>query len=450
MRPDTYFKGKRVLVMGLGLLGGGVETTRWLLKHGARVTVTDLRDKKTLEPSIKALGKGRKITWVLGRHRDADFRAADIVVVNPGVSKNSRYLKIAQRAGAILENEASLFFRFCKNPVIGITGTRGKTTTAIWTHHFLKKKYPQAVLTGNVAQDSLLKVLDRLDGESPVVAEFSSFQLEFLPSVKKSPQIAVWTNLMRDHLNRYPTMRVYAREKENIFRYQRRDNVLIVSASVLGSIHVRTRGRKILYDKMRLPVSVPKNFAGKWGLHNIANLKAALWAAHEAGVPWKTLKDAIPSLPFLKFRQEIILRRRGLEVINDTTATTPDGTIAALKKFRTRRRVPIILIAGGTDKELDYAEWARVVTRAVRPLNLILLEGSATQKMIEALPRKFFPVMLLPSLEECVKEARDRAGQLKSARILFSPGAASFEEFKNEFDRGEKFNVLARRYFGRR
>src|SRR3989344_3617714 len=235
MRPDEYLKGKRVLVMGLGLLGGGVETTRWLLRHGARVTVTDLRDKKTLTPSIKALGKGRNITWVLGRHRDADFRAADIVVVNPWVSKNSRYLKIAQKSWAVLENETSLFLRFCKNPVIGITGTRGKTTTATWTHHFLKKKYPRAVLTGNVAKDSLLKVLDRLDGRSPVIAELSSFRLEFLPPAKRSPHIAVWTNLMRDHLNRYPTMRAYAREKENIFKYQRREEVLIVSASMLGS-----------------------------------------------------------------------------------------------------------------------------------------------------------------------------------------------------------------------
>ena len=148
MTPSEYLKNKKVLVMGLGLLGGGIATTKWLVKHGAKVTVTDLKSRADLSSSIKALGSAaKKIKLVLGKHNESDFKNNQIIVVNPAVPKESPYLKIAREAGAILENEASLFFRFCKNPIIGVTGTRGKTTTANWILHFLKQKFPNSVLT---------------------------------------------------------------------------------------------------------------------------------------------------------------------------------------------------------------------------------------------------------------------------------------------------------------
>src|SRR3989344_1742392 len=207
MTPNEYLKNEKVLVMGLGLLGGGIATVKWLVKHGAKVTVTDLKSRADLRDSIKSLGPSRRrIRFVLGKHLVSDFKSHPVVVVNPAVPRESPFLKIAHENGAILENEASLFFRFCKNPVIGITGTRGKTTTANWVHHFLKQKYPESVLAGNSSDNPVLKALAELDGSSPVVVELSSWHLELLPGVKRSPHIAVITNLYPDHLNRYKNL----------------------------------------------------------------------------------------------------------------------------------------------------------------------------------------------------------------------------------------------------
>ncbi|MFZ2603481.1 MAG: Mur ligase family protein, partial [Candidatus Omnitrophota bacterium] len=230
MTPKEYLEDKKMLVMGLGLLGGGIATTKWLIKHGAKVTVTDLKDKKTLASSIKALGHGAKrARFVLGKHDEKDFKNNEIIVVNPAVPKESKFLKIARDNGARFENEASLFFRFCKNPVIAVTGTRGKTTTVNWIHHFLKQKYPNSVLTGNSSDNPMLKVLDGLDGKSPVVAELSSWHLELLPQSGKSARVAVITNLLPDHLNRYKNLSEYASAKANIFKHQTKDDFLILN-----------------------------------------------------------------------------------------------------------------------------------------------------------------------------------------------------------------------------
>jgi UDP-N-acetylmuramoylalanine--D-glutamate ligase len=194
MTPDEYLKGKKVLVMGLGFTSG-TQNVKWLVKHGASVTVTDLWPRGNPQDAIKKMGStAKKIRLTIGKYDKKDFRSCDVLFVNPSVSYNDPYVAFARKNGALIENELTLFLRFAKNTVIGITGTRGKTTTATWTHCLLKRKFPRAVLTGNVAQESFLAVLDTLDSTSPVVAELSSFQLELLPEVKKSPHVAVITN----------------------------------------------------------------------------------------------------------------------------------------------------------------------------------------------------------------------------------------------------------------
>ncbi|MDO8751933.1 MAG: Mur ligase family protein, partial [Candidatus Wolfebacteria bacterium] len=158
-------RGKKVLVMGLGLLGGGVATTKWLVKQGARVTVTDLKTRKELLPSIKALGlAAKKVRFVLGRHDEEDFRAHDYIVVNPGVPKESPYLKIAKRAHIRIINDAVLFFEYLpkENPIIAVTGTRGKTTTTNWIAHLLRARWPNVRAAGNTPENPLLKELERI------------------------------------------------------------------------------------------------------------------------------------------------------------------------------------------------------------------------------------------------------------------------------------------------
>ena len=463
MKPN--FRGKKVLVMGLGLLGGGLATTKWLLKHGAKVTVTDLKSREVLKPTIKSLGPlVRKIKLVLGKHQEDNFKINDIVVVNPAVPRESKYLTIARRAGARIENDASLFFKFCKNPVVAVTGTRGKTTTVNWIYHLLRKKYPRTVLAGNSSDVSLLRALDRLDGKTPVVVELSSWQLELLPQAWKSrpegapsgPHIAVITNIFRDHLNRYPSMKSYALAKANIFLDQAQNDFVLLNKNNLWTKffqELKPRSRIVYFP---VPIGLnPEKFKRVYGLHNFYNLNVAIIVARHFGVSGQEIKKALKTLPQIKFRQETILKRKNFEIINDTTATTPEATIAALERFS---RPPaggekLILIAGGTDKKLDFSEWAKIVKKYVRPENLYLLNGSATKKMVRVLQRigyfKNSKPQLFEELAEIIKRIKNHELRIRQRNgrkeavipnsifvILFSPGAASFEKFKNEFDRG--------------
>ncbi|MBI4034203.1 MAG: UDP-N-acetylmuramoyl-L-alanine--D-glutamate ligase [Candidatus Brennerbacteria bacterium] len=442
--------------MGLGLLGGGVATAKWLVKDGAKVTVTDLKTRRELGPSVRSLGPvAKSVRFVLGRHLAPDFRKNEIVVVNPGVPRESKYLKIAQTHGAKLENEASIFFRACRNPVVAVTGTRGKTTTATWIHHLLKKKYPKTVLTGNSSDNPMLAALVKLDGRSPVVVELSSWHLELLPKSGKAPHVAVITNLYPDHLNRYPSMRSYALAKANVFSNQSDDDFLLLNKTSPWTKFFR--GRKPRSRVVYFPADVGfdlEKFKKTHGFHNFYNLNVAALVARHFGVPLTRVKSALKTLPQVRFREETIIKRRNIEVVNDTTATTPEATIAALKRFGSSGR--LILITGGTDKKLNFKEWARDVKKYVKPENLFLLNSTATKKMVRELKiigyfRKSKPQIFetLPLILHSVKKKLNAKRSTLKPVVLFSPGATSFEKFKNEFDRGEQFNRLAKKYFSR-
>ena len=211
-------------------MGGGVATTKWLVKHGAKVTVTDMRSRVQLKSSIKQLGvTANKIKLVLGEHREVDFKTSDIIVVNPAVPRESKYLAIAKKHGARLENEASLFFRYSRNPIIAVTGTRGKTTTVNWILFLLKQKFLNAKLTGNSSDQPMLGILDSLDGKTPVIAELSSWHLELLNQSGRAPEITLITNIYPDHLNRYSSVKDYASAKANIFKNQKKGDFLILN-----------------------------------------------------------------------------------------------------------------------------------------------------------------------------------------------------------------------------
>ena len=449
------FKNKKVLVMGLGVLGGGLATTKWLVKHGAKVTVTDLKTKQELAPSIRKLGKlAKRIKFTLGRHLISDFQQNEIIVVNPGVPKESKYLKIAKKNGAQLENEASIFFRVCRNPIIAVTGTRGKTTTVNWIFHLLKTKYKKTVLTGNSSDNPMLGVLDGLDGKNPVVVELSSWQLELLPRSNRAPHIAVITNIYRDHMNRYKTMRAYALAKANISKNQNKNDYLILNKNNQWTnffLKLKPKSKTLYFQDNKITSkSFQKEFGAVYGKHNLDNLNIALLVAKLTGVSNNVIKRAIKELPQVKFRQEEIIKNKKFRVINDSTATSPDATIAAIKRFASPPAGgEVILITGGTDKNLEFGEWAKVVKKHIRPENLYLLNGSATKKIIKELQKiKYFKKekpQLFENLSVLLKTMKLKVKIYKPPIIiLFSPSSTSFEKFKNEFDRGEKFNLYSK------
>ncbi len=484
---NTLFGGTKALVMGLGLHGGGVATTKWLVRHGARVTATDKRTKDVLGPSLRAL-RTTPVQFVLGEHRERDFRVNDLIVVNPAVPRESAYLKIATQSGKRIENDASLFFRYTTNPVIAVTGTRGKTTTTLWVATLLQKKYPNVRPSGNTPDNAFLKEFERVHKDSvPVVAEMSSWQLEYLPSGGRAPHVAVITNLYPDHLNRYEGIKDYANAKANIFTQQKPDDFLVLNydnawtpyflkkkpnallfftstkplEKGLHGLFVRRGMLVFRFDGMEQKLFSIKKFVALRGAHNLENLMHAVLAVKlfDSAIS-VTERDAL-RLPTPKMRQEEVYKKGSIRVINDSCATSPDGVVAAILRFAKQESVGasalggsqnLILIAGGTDKELEFTDLASVIKKHIPSDHLILLEGSATTKLLtslhrQKLSRRGLDKKALKNLYSCVSEAFRVAKSLKGkTTILFSPGAASFEKFLHEFDRGEQFNKLVKKY----
>lgn len=482
---DKFIKNKKILLMGLGILGGGVSTALWLLKHNANLTITDLKSKKDLNESLKKLKKYLpKIKLVLEYHHKNDFKNNNIIVINPGVPlKNNPYLKIAKKNKRLIENEISLFFRFNKNPVIAVTGTRGKTTTVNWIAHLLKIKYKKVLSGGNTPNNPVLSFIDKLKSDIPLVLELSSFQLELLKENNSYPKIAVITNLYKDHLNRYSDIKEYAKVKSKIFQNQKNNDYLILNYDNKWTKYfLSLKPKSCVYFVSRHPLPRNKNgifnnknkiyfqanrkkelvlkaniFLKQWGEHNLENLMFAILSAKLFGLSFSQMKKQISTLPQIKFRQEKIFQNKKLFVINDSSATSPEATIAALKRFarltfskkklgglKQYKNSGLILITGGTDKNLEFKELAEEIKKTILPKNLVILNGSASKKLIKELNKikysnKYF---VFESLKECFCYSLYQRKQKKRSIILFSPAAASFEKFKNEFDRAEQFNKL--------
>ncbi|MDZ4221725.1 MAG: UDP-N-acetylmuramoyl-L-alanine--D-glutamate ligase [Patescibacteria group bacterium] len=429
--------GKKILLLGLGLHGGGAATARWLHKHGAALVVSDLRNKKILEPSINTLAKHAGITYVLGKHREKDVQWADYIVYNPGVPKESKYLQLARRLNKPVYNEASLFFDRCRAPIIAVTGTRGKSTTAALIAAMCKKKNPRTVLAGNIKTAFMLDVLDRATRNHLVVLELSSWQLEGLNIVRGAPHIAVVTNLYPDHLNRYKSLVQYFNSKKEIFRHQTGEHVLVLNGddALLAAWIKEADSRAVFFSKKLSPEDRALikgiHFNGE---HNLENSLAAAAVARLCGVSKAAIKSVLKNPPVLAGRQEVLGFKKGVTYVNDTTATTPEAGIAGLKRFGANGK-RIILIAGGADKKLVFGEWAAAVKRHCKAV--FLLSGDASVKQKKALTG--FKKVDAGHHDLSVLTAAAAASAKKGDIILFSPASASFNLWLHEFDRGDSF-----------
>ena len=433
---EVPLSGRRVVVMGLGLHGGGVAMVRYLCGRGARVLATDLRDRQTLAPSLRALAD-LDVEYVLGEHRDQDFAGADLVIRNPAVPEDSPYLVAARAAGVPIEMEMGLFFAgFDRDRIVGVTGTRGKTTTATFIHHALAAAGRPAVLAGNM-RISAVGLLDELKSESIVVLELSSWQLEGLVQHEVSPAWAVVTNVLEDHLDRYRDRDAYAEAKRTILAFQRHDDLAVLNrgnpytvgfaASASGRVAWFSESDPVPgWDRARIA-----------GEHNRANLAAASKVLSDLGLSDAEIASAVASFPGVAYRQEVIARRRGIVWVNDTTSTTPDATIAALHALAP----PFVWIAGGSEKHLDFAALARLAVEKRGQLRaVVMLPGAASERLAASLPG--LAVHSVATMDEAVRtaDALARPGDT----VLLSPACASFGLFLNEFDRGDQFNAQVR------
>jgi UDP-N-acetylmuramoylalanine--D-glutamate ligase len=422
-----FFQGKKITMLGLGVLGRGAGVAKFLAECGAQLTITDLKTKKDLAPSLTRLKKFKGITYVLGAHDMADFQNADMIIKAAGVPFDSEYINEAKKRGIPVEMDASCFAKFFKGTIIGVTGTRGKTTTTFLIHEILKKAKKKVYLGGNIQGVATLPLLKKVKKGDIVLCELDSWQLQGFGDAKVSPQIAIFTNFYEDHMNYYGgDMKRYFGDKANIFLYQKKDDVLICGEGVGSSI--TTKSKKITAKKE----DIPRNWKLKLrGEHNRENASYAYHAGKVLGMPESVIKKVLETFPGVPGRLELIGAHKGVHFCNDTTATVPLATQNAICALEEK---PIILITGGTDKNLKYEDLAKDITRSVK--ELVFLPGTATEKIKKSLPQKF-RYKETRSMKEAVSYAFKKAK--KGDVILLSPGAASFGLFKNEYDRGEKF-----------
>ena len=473
-----FFTDKKVLIMGLGRFGGGVDVAEFAARAGARVIVTDLAPAAQLSDSIDKLEEFPDIEFHLGSHDSADFKQADIIIANPAVPCDNEFLELARRNNKFVTSQINIFFELCPAKIIGITGANGKSTTAALTDHLLKNttyeirhtSYENVWLSGNIGNQPLLTILDKIKADDLVVLELSSFQLEQLAEIRKAPKVALLTNLTPNHLDRHGTFADYCAAKENIFKFQvRRVGFSPPNKTWWGKPHPTENSpavsifnaedkiaaewfEKYSRDADRICIrfstdDVSKEIRDSFtlpGRANLSNLAAAIAIAKYFRIDDNSIKNSLPEFKALPHRLEFVRRINGVSWYNDSIATTPQSAIAALEAFDQ----PKIIIAGGYDKNLSFDEFGeKIATNA----KAAILMGQTAHKIasaikghkgIRAQEHEGTRVEIVDSLAQAVRLANRLAES--GDVVLLSPACASYDMFDNFQHRGEQFCRLVK------
>ena len=474
---EKEFKGMEVLVMGLGLNGGGIESALFLARHGAKVSITDLKDERALAPSLELLRASTDypFRYILGEHNITDFKQADLVIKNPGVPINSPYLQAARR----IATDISIFLAFAPSRIIAITGSKGKSSTASAFHWVLAKARETGLLPGlvhlggNIAL-SPLKVLDTLGPEDDMVLELSSWQLGDLQGEYEGllkPRIAILTAIMPDHQDRYSSMELYVADKKRIYRNQNRGDATIIQDGPWGRIFCDETGGRPIMAWEEAPAS---GSAGGWlggpqgpgfarlerhqkelevvpaqllvpGRYHKMNCLTAALGLLDLGLESRFIRESLGSFPGIEHRLEFFMEAEGVFYYNDSAATIPEAAAAATEAFEE----PIVLVCGGTDKSLNFQPLAAAIGDASRRSALrvlILLAGTGSDKLMPLLAQEGIPYLgPFRSIMTAAYAAKDRAQP--GDRVILSPGCTSFGMFANEFDRGFKWKDAVRQVY---
>jgi UDP-N-acetylmuramoylalanine--D-glutamate ligase len=442
-----FLKGKRVLIMGLGRFGGGLDSAFFAAKAKAHVCITDLASKVDLEESLKKL-KGYDIRFRLGEHCEEDFRQAEILIVNPAVPPDNKYIEIAKKQGCLVTSQIELFFQLCPARIIGITGANGKSTTTSLTAHILRFAggqqevgFNNVWLGGNIGHQPLLDIVDEINKDDLVILETSNFQLEQLSRIHAAPHIALITNLTPNHLDRHGTFEAYCQVKEGIFRFQTSQNGLL-PISIFNKEDKITRewyakyrkeaSRRCLTfsaedvrDEFRQAFRLP-------GRANQSNLSAALSITSCFQVEPEYILKAIKTFKGLPNRCQFVAETRGVRWYDDSKATTPVSTMAALNGMDE----PKILIAGGYDKQIGFEDLGNCIARRAKACVLI---GQTAPKIAKAVKSASLECVIrqADSMEQAVKLSYGLADP--GDVVLMSPACASYDMFKNYIQRSEAF-----------
>lgn len=453
----NLWQGKHVLI--LGAARQGVALARFMVQHGAHVTINDKQPLEQLMGSQQALA-GYPVQWVAGSHPVELLDTADVVCVSGGIPLTLPLVVEARLRGIPITNDTQIFLDQTPAKVVGITGSAGKTTTttlvgriaqAACSDGTSEKPYRKIWVGGNIGTP-LINDLDGMTKDDLVILELSSFQLEILT---RSPDIAAVLNITPNHLDRHGTMEAYIEAKAQILHFQRDHDIAILNREDPGSWDLRDRVRGLLYTFGKTPSQdyVGTFQDGEWitywngekltpllpteeialrGEHNIMNVLAACAIGLSAGLPDWACRVGVSGFKGVAHRLEFVRRWHGADWYNDSIATAPERSMAAIRSFDE----PLVLLVGGRDKNLPWQEFAKL---AIQRARYLILFGEAAEKIERALydvgSQVMPPIARCKNLEEAVQVAAEvaQAGDV----VLLSPGGTSFDEFRDFEERGE-------------
>jgi len=446
---NGFFAGKTVVVMGLGRFGGGIDTAKFAAGSAKKVIVTDMAKESELAKSVAALKGIANIEFHLGGHLEEDFRNCDVVISNPAVPPENKYLKIARDSGREITSQINIFFAVCPAMKIAITGANGKSTTTSLTAHLLKAGLGQAGyaftnvwLGGNIGNEPLLTILDQIKPTDAVVLELSSFQLEHLAQTQRMPDVSLITNLTPNHLDRHGTFENYCRAKEYMFEMQKLDGCRPAVSVFNGDDKIsREWYTKYKNDKGRICYltgadDVDGKFAAVFplpGRANLENLAGAFAIAKHFGVSDERIIESLGKFISLPHRLELCGTVDGVRYYNDSIATTPVSVIVALDAFKE----PKVIIAGGYDKHIPFDELGREMAKKAKAVVLIGQTAKAISEAIRNGGGATFDISFADSLENAIKAARAKAD--RGDVVIMSPACASYDMFENFQQRGNMF-----------
>jgi len=470
----TDWKGKRVLI--LGAARQGLALARWLALHGAHVTLSDMRNADELKLVRDSLAE-YQINWALGGHPLELLDTTDVLCPSGGVPLTLPIVAEAVSRGIPLSNDSQIFMEVVPCKTIGITGSAGKTTTATLVGRMAKIAYqkaevrmrnaenssfitrsdPSAFIGGNIG-DPLLNYVDTMQADDIAILELSSFQLD---QMSISPNIAAILNITPNHLDRHGTMEAYTAAKARILEFQSKDGTAVLGCDDQGAWSLRDKvqgklltfslhdldkglngtylhdGMLNLHDGNTNRPLMPREKILLRGDHNVSNVLAAFAVGHAAGFPLDAMLEAVEDFHGVPHRLELVRELHGVRWYNDSIATAPERSLAAIRAFDE----PIVLLLGGRDKDLPWEDLLRLVSERV---DHVVLFGEAAEKIQKTvnslgLRKKRFTVACANGLHEAILKAAEVAES--GDVVLLAPGGTSFDEFKDFAERGERFRV---------
>ncbi len=450
------WKGKSVTI--LGAARQGLALARWLSRHGAKVTLSDKRPEAELASARASMQDLPQVTWVVGGHPLELLDHTDLLCLSGGVPLTLPIVKEASRRGIPLSNDTQIFMEAVPCRTIGITGSAGKTTTSTLVGRMAKDAYGDKAFVGGNIGDPLINYLDQMQPEDVAILEISSFQLE---QMTISPNLAAILNITPNHLDRHGTMQAYTAAKARILDFQKSGDAAVLNREDIATWNLRGRVKGRLYSfgfgKMEEAaegtyyqegilylyqhrVDIPllrRDQIQLRGSHNVMNVLAAFAIGDAAGFPLDAMLAAAEEFRGVAHRLEFVRELHGVNWYNDSIATAPERTAAAIHSFDE----PIVLLLGGRDKDLPWEDLAGLIHQRVEH---VVLFGEAAEKILAALAstqstQKPQSVDRVQHLQEAVQKAAQvaEAGDV----VLLSPGGTSFDEFKDFEERGEKFRL---------